>query len=240
MQKAAKTTAKAAPAPSESALRDEPGTERRSKRGGNRLGAGRKRKRGGDRPSTYTEALGAEICERLTGGETLDSICRDVRMPESRVTIFRWRRANAEFDKAYLAARVDQMEVLADEVLEIAATEQDIQRARVKLEARRIVMTRLASRYGPAAASARTQEQQPVDLHDTIRAARQRIEALIEEVGRERAQRVVEDEMIAGACAPNPGTPDHIIRAQERAALHVLERRKQALLAGGGGDGSVH
>jgi len=40
-----------------------------------------KRRRG--RPCVFTPELGAEICERLSEGETLVSICRDEHMPQA-------------------------------------------------------------------------------------------------------------------------------------------------------------
>jgi len=48
------------------------------------------------RPSKYTQALADEICERLSKGEPLASICRDEKMPEVR-TVSDWKTAHPEF-----------------------------------------------------------------------------------------------------------------------------------------------
>lgn len=43
------------------------------------------------RPSTYTDDLFNEICERMANGETLMQICRDDQMPDHE-TVKRWTR----------------------------------------------------------------------------------------------------------------------------------------------------
>lgn len=204
-----------------------PATRNKRNRNGDGTGTKAPRKRG--RPTKFTEALGEEICSRLIGGETLDSICRDARMPKDRVTIFRWRRANVEFDRAYLSARGDQMEALADQVLEIAAAEDDIARARLKLDARRIVLGRLATTYA-ARIEASTPAQEPFSLAEAMKAARERIEKLVAEVGRERAEQIRQDQIIEKACNPPPGYTPEMVRGEQRVAMSILERRKADLL----------
>lgn len=185
------------------------------------------RKSGRDRPSTFTEALGAEICSRLIAGERLDEICASPHMPKSRETIWRWRKANPDFNANYLEARADQADGIADEILEIAETENDIARARLKIEARRVVLHRLHRTY-PEAAS--PPQQQPVSIAEALEANRKKIEALVAEVGHERAERMREDEAIEKARSPDPRLGEKLNRANQRYALHVLEQRKKDLL----------
>lgn len=61
-----------------------------------------KRLRG--RPSLYTPAVGAMICERLGNGETLADICREHGAP-SASTVDGWRAIHASFGDAYAQAR---------------------------------------------------------------------------------------------------------------------------------------
>lgn len=69
--------------------------------------------------SIYTEEIAIEICERISDGESLRAICRDKDMPARR-TVFYWLGRYPEFLARYKAAREEQMETFADEILEIA------------------------------------------------------------------------------------------------------------------------
>lgn len=71
------------------------------------------------RPTSYTPALDAEICERLANGETLRSICRDDHMPTYR-SVYRWRSTDAEFSSRFALARELGGDVIAEETIEIA------------------------------------------------------------------------------------------------------------------------
>lgn len=71
--------------------------------------------------STYTAALGAEICVRLADGESLSAICRDKHMPDHH-TVYDWRRAQPKFDADYLRARDDQADTHVDQITDIADT----------------------------------------------------------------------------------------------------------------------
>lgn len=70
-------------------------------------------------PSTYTDLIAEEICQRLAKGETLTSICGDEHMPARR-TVSDWRRAQPEFDKAFTEAREAGFDALAEDCLSIA------------------------------------------------------------------------------------------------------------------------
>ncbi len=113
-----------------------------------------KRKRTG-RPSAYSPELGTEICLRLCEGESLRAICADQAMPNRR-TVTRWLfdvlpegDPRLEFRPQYVRARDVQAELFADDIIEIAdgASEEEIGSARLKIDARKWVVTRLVPRY---------------------------------------------------------------------------------------------
>lgn len=70
--------------------------------------------------SSYTPELAAEICERLSAGESLRTICHDLHMPH-RATVHRWIADNTEgFCDQYARAKDVGLDNLADELLAIA------------------------------------------------------------------------------------------------------------------------
>ncbi len=77
------------------------------------------------RPSTFSQAIAHEICERLADGESLRSICQDDHMPGRR-TVLDWLDddANAHFRAKYARAREAQADLLAEEIVQIADTPQ--------------------------------------------------------------------------------------------------------------------
>lgn len=93
-------------------------------RGGKRPGAGRKAKpkvKPSHRPLVYTQEMADRICERLAGGRSLRSICRDEDVIGLN-SVFKWIRENEEFAKQYAHAREVQADVLFDEIHDIADT----------------------------------------------------------------------------------------------------------------------
>ena len=73
------------------------------------------------RPSTFTIEMGDLICERMETGESLRSICRDDDFPHLGQVI-RWLASNANtgFRLQYAHSRQAGLEVMADDVLNIA------------------------------------------------------------------------------------------------------------------------
>jgi len=71
------------------------------------------------RPSTFTQEIGDEICERLAEGEPLRQICRDDRMPAWR-TVYAWKANDADFNARIGRAREAGFDAIAHECLEIA------------------------------------------------------------------------------------------------------------------------
>lgn len=70
-----------------------------------------------DRPK-----LQAEIVERIAAGEPLQQILRDEHMPAHRETVHQWRKSDKAFDEAFLRARDDGFDAIAEETLSIVDT----------------------------------------------------------------------------------------------------------------------
>ena len=71
------------------------------------------------RPSTFSQEVADEICERLSQGEPLRQICRDERMPAWQ-TVYGWKAAHEDFSKRIASAREAGFDAIAEECLEIA------------------------------------------------------------------------------------------------------------------------
>lgn len=71
------------------------------------------------RPSSFTQTIADDICERLANGESLRAICAGEAYPK-QATVFRWLAANDEFREQYARAREAQADTLADEIIDIA------------------------------------------------------------------------------------------------------------------------
>lgn len=97
----------------------------------------------------YSEELAAKICEQLASGRTLSSICKAPGMP-SRVAVWKWSKRYPEFRDEMTRARLAGADILADETVDIADTEDDPQRAKNRIEARRWLAGVInPRRYGP-------------------------------------------------------------------------------------------
>lgn len=72
-------------------------------------------------PSKYTQEIADEICERISGGESLRKICESAHMP-TRTTIFNWllKDEYASFVDQYTRARELQADSLFDDCQDIA------------------------------------------------------------------------------------------------------------------------
>ena len=113
---------------------------------------------GAGRPSTYSEALGTVIAERVMDGESLRAICRSDGMP-NRGTVLRWLAAEPGFRMLYRQARALACEFMADELVEIAddssgdfeansrgemvPNPEAVARSRLRIETRKWVMARM-------------------------------------------------------------------------------------------------
>lgn len=104
----------------------------------------------GKKQVRYSEAVADEICERLSNGESLLSICKDGHMPDQG-SVYRWIAKYEEFATKYVRAREAQAEFLVDELVAIADNlEEDVQRSKLRLETRRWIAEKLRpKKYGP-------------------------------------------------------------------------------------------
>lgn len=100
------------------------------------------------RPTDYSIDRAAEICAHIAQGKSLKSYCLQEDTPHI-ATIYRWIAAHEEFRDLYARAREDQADTIADEIIDIADTEPDHNKARVRIDARKWTASKLKpKRYG--------------------------------------------------------------------------------------------
>jgi len=118
------------------------------------------------RPTDYTPELADLICERIaTHPIGLQRLCNMYDDLPQKITIRRWRKKHPEFSAQYAQAKIEQVEWLVDEILEIADdTSQDnivnefgdtlcnsehIARSRLRIDTRKWLASKLVPRvYG--------------------------------------------------------------------------------------------
>ena len=97
----------------------------------------------------YTPEFAAEVCRRMSEGDSLRQVCRDNGFPES--TVRQWVRDNRDdFASQYQAARVLQVESWSDLIIELSNRDDlDPQDKRVRVDTLKWLMSKLApKRYG--------------------------------------------------------------------------------------------
>ena len=100
------------------------------------------------RPTKYSNALADQILERVSQGVSLVKICSDETMP-NRATVYKWFKAHPEFNDNYTRAREEQADFYADQIIEIADTAEDAAIAKLQIDARKWVASKLKGRsYG--------------------------------------------------------------------------------------------
>lgn len=88
------------------------------------------------RPTVFSQKVADEICNRLAQGETLKAICRDPGMP-SDMTVRVWARDDKfGFYSQYARARDIGLDVMADQLIEIAQTQELGKRIEIDSEGR--------------------------------------------------------------------------------------------------------
>lgn len=109
------------------------------------------------RPTKMTQEVQDEICDRLSFGETLISICLSEHIPiYTNVMKFLNNEKNKDFRHKYAHARQEQADFYADEIVLIADTPQSIiedsasvQRAKLRVDARKWHASKTApKKYG--------------------------------------------------------------------------------------------
>lgn len=130
----------------------------------------------GGRPTIRTEAVVAELLERISNGEPLTKICADEHMP-AFTTVWRWEADDEEFRKLSTHALRHGTHYLAHECLEIADDEDiDVQVKKVRIDTRlRLIGKWNAKAYGDATmikhADAEGEKIKPDDISTMTRLA---------------------------------------------------------------------
>src|SRR6476620_2397965 len=105
------------------------------------------------RPSIYSPALAADICERIASGESLCSVCRDEDMPALR-TVIGWLPKYPEFERQYAHACGARAAARAEEIIVISDGTKDddpvvMQPDRLRIDTRKWLMAKcMPKRYG--------------------------------------------------------------------------------------------
>lgn len=73
----------------------------------------------GGRPTKYTKELADTICELLAMGDSMRTISKDESMP-AMSTLFKWLREHQEFSEQYAKAKLESIDAMAEELLDIA------------------------------------------------------------------------------------------------------------------------
>lgn len=96
----------------------------------------------------YDADIAARICVMLSDGRTITSICSDSDMP-SLDTVYTWLQKHPWFSDAYARAREAQQDTFAGQIIDIADNDDDPQRARNRIDARKWHAAKTAPRkYG--------------------------------------------------------------------------------------------
>lgn len=118
------------------------------------------------RPTTYTDKLAKEICDAIaSSSKGTKRLCEDNSHWPCQDTLFTWLKKYPEFSEQYAQAKICQIELLVDEILEISDdASQDqyvnelgvlvpnspaINRARLKVDTRKWLASKLVPKvYG--------------------------------------------------------------------------------------------
>lgn len=118
------------------------------------------------RPTTYTPELATEICDAIaSSSKGIRKLCNENKSFPNPDTIYRWIKDIKDFSDQYARAKRQQIEVIVDEVIEIADdTSQDtlindagkviinhehINRSRLRIDTRKWLASKLAPKiYG--------------------------------------------------------------------------------------------
>lgn len=71
------------------------------------------------RPSDYNQEIATKICEQLSHGKSLRTVCLAEEMP-SLQTVYNWFSKHPDFVEQYARAKQESADALAEEVLDIA------------------------------------------------------------------------------------------------------------------------
>jgi len=130
------------------------------------------------RPSGYSEEIGLRICEHIAEGNPLTPLwLKENRLPAPSM-IFRWLEQHQPFREAYARAREIQATIYADQILTIADTCEDANKARLQVDARKWHAAKTAPKVWG--------DMQRVEVNTTINVATAHAEALMRLAGQAR------------------------------------------------------
>ncbi|HGG2173365.1 TPA: DNA-binding protein [Escherichia coli] len=137
------------------------------------------------RPHGYTEEKALEICELVADGQSINKISKLPGMP-NRSTILKWFRDVPEFSTMYARAKDIGFEVLADEILDIADNEDNVdkdkcRRSQLMIDTRKWLLAKLQPRkYGERVTQeiVGNKEESPVQIEVT----KEEIARIVQEV----------------------------------------------------------
>lgn len=113
-----------------------------------------------------TDEIKNEICDRIAEGESLVQICADSGMP-ARSTVFKYLRIDDEFADKYARAREAQADSFFDEIVSIADVEEDTNKARVRIDARKWAAGKLRpKKYGDRLAIGGDDDMDPIKTQE--------------------------------------------------------------------------
>ena len=99
----------------------------------------------GGRPTILTDRLIDELCQRLSQGVSMRSVCRDDDMP-CMATIWRWLRENDNFARRYTAAKQESADAMIEDILAISDQDDDEEstnRSRLRVDTRKWIAAKL-------------------------------------------------------------------------------------------------
>ncbi len=127
------------------------------------------------RPSGYNEEVAMRVCELIAHGQPLSPIFLQKEGLPSPRTIFRWLEEHEPFRQRYARAREIQATIFADEILTIADTCEDPNKARLQVDARKWHASKTAPKVWG--------DLQRVEVNTTINVATAHAEALMRLAG---------------------------------------------------------
>ena len=84
------------------------------------------------RPTDYCDKIAIDICEEISLGRSLRSICDDEGMPSVR-TVITWKRKYPEFLQQYDSACVERSDMLVEDMLHIADESDPTEAAKTRI-----------------------------------------------------------------------------------------------------------
>lgn len=97
---------------------------------------------------TYSPDTKDKVCQLIAEGKSLREIAAEKGMPH-QATVCLWAVTDEAFYEQYARAREIQAELRADELVEIADGEGDVQRDRLRIDTRKWVAAKLLpKKYG--------------------------------------------------------------------------------------------